>query len=179
MAYKLNRRPLKQIIKAQIDAAEAALQVEMKAFGVDWSKFYLEVVDDWANKPQFTERVTLQANVLKLYVTPVDNEEGQAFIWVNNGTGKGGVVGVPYPIKPRKPGGKLRFQTGYSARTGTGGQYGVGSGRASGDIVYSDGVMHPGIEPRRFDVRFADENRKEFARRMNVAIRRGVSTVKS
>jgi hypothetical protein len=39
--------------------------------------------------------------------------------------------------------------------------------------------MHPGIEPRRFDVRFADENRKEFARRMNVAIRRGVKTVKS
>lgn len=54
----------------------------------------------------------------------------------------------PHTIRPRNAR-SLRFQTGYKAKTRRG-VIGSSSGGASGSVVHSKSVQHPGFEPREF-----------------------------
>lgn len=140
----------------------------MLALGNDWRGYYVQVVADWKNKPRFDVRVSNRNNILRLVVEPQANHEGQVWRWVDEGTAG------PYPIRPKKPGGKLKFRGTYQARTRPVAQYGQGDGKAHGDWATKDQVMHPGIDAREFGEAAKNRFKPEFARRINNAIRRGI-----
>lgn len=79
----------------------------------------------------------------------------------------------PHSITPKKTGGMLRFQWGgpgsYSAKTRPIARSG-GPGRASGPIVFSRAVRHPGFSPRKFTESIGKRLEKQY----RAAIDRGV-----
>lgn len=77
----------------------------------------------------------------------------------------------PHTIRPRRTGGRLRFQTGYRAKTRRG-VIGSTSGGASGDVVFSRGVQHPGFEAREFSQAITVEVEPILEREVNEALRR-------
>lgn len=130
--------------------------------------YYRQVVADWSGKPRFDVVVAIKDNVITLTVTPT-GEHAQKFLWVSEGTDG------PYIIRPKKPGGKLKFRAGYSPRTQPGAQYGRGDGKATGSWATKDQVIHPGIEAREFVQEAARRIRPGFERSINNAIRRGIN----
>ena len=76
----------------------------------------------------------------------------------------------PHVIKPKQDGGRLRFQTNYQPHTRPIGRFG-GPGQATGDIVYSKGVNHPGFPPRKFSEKINKRLRPAFLK----AVSRGTS----
>lgn len=105
--------------------------------------YYRQVVADWSNEPDWRVLGSWQG-VARLLLT-VETIGDFADIWqyVDLGTD-------PHIIRPKVPGGKLHFRAGYSARTAPVAQFAVGSGRATGQHVSKDFVLHPGNEPREF-----------------------------
>lgn len=171
MPSRTFRSTLRIAVNEQDKQARAEMQAEMLDIGNDWRGYYVQVVADWKNKPRFDIRVTNRNNHLRLVVAPQEGKPGQIWRWVDEGTAG------PYPIRPKKPGGKLKFRGEYHARTQPVAQYGVGDGKAHGRWNTKDGVMHPGIEAREFGEAAELKFKPEFARRINNAIRRGIYRV--
>lgn len=76
----------------------------------------------------------------------------------------------PHTIKPKQPGGTLRFQTGYQPHTRPPARYG-GPGQATGAVVSAKEVNHPGFPPRKFSEKINKRLRPAYLK----AISRGVS----
>ena len=76
----------------------------------------------------------------------------------------------PHIIRPKRAQ-FLRFQTGYRAKT-TPGIIGSSSGGRSGDIVYSQGVRHPGTKARKFSEIINKKYERKFKDEMHAAMRR-------
>lgn len=119
-----------------------------------------DVTSDWQTDVTFDARVEVQGGNIVIGIGPRRN----AKIWryVDEGT-------RAHAIRPRRAK-RLRFQTGYSARTRPGRAH-VGNGTASGDVVYSAGVWHPGTEAREFTKTIMDKWRKEIAQVVRDAIK--------
>jgi len=146
--------------------------VELQIFGKGAEDFYARAVEKWRESPTFNTRVTRRGTMWRVFVSPDESEIGQIWIWVNYGTGQWGATGGYYPIEPIGEGYPLRFQRGYNARTGPGGQFDVGNGRKFGPWVEKFRVDHPGIEERRFDKRYIDENTRDFMAALRAVIAR-------
>lgn len=114
----------------------------LRDIGADWRRYYLLVVAQWKGKPRFDLRIATLQDRIQLYVMPA-GEFAQRWIWVDQGT-------EAHIIRPKLPGGKLKFQAGYSAKTKAVAQYNVGSGKSSGQWVSTQIVHHPGTEAREF-----------------------------
>ena len=104
-----------------------------------------DTVRQWRNKPDFGDEFTVTKERIECLIKPRGNRRvTKIFGYVDKGT-KG-----PYLIFPKVPGTKLAFRTGYSARTAPVARYNVGSGQSFGKWVKTEGVVHPGIEGRKF-----------------------------
>lgn len=73
-----------------------------------------------------------------------------------------------HEIRPRRAT-RLRFQTGYKAKTRPR-VLASGGGGASGDVVYAKSVQHPGTEAREWSETVAEKYQTEIPFRMNEAI---------
>lgn len=104
-----------------------------------------EIVANWDGKPTFIKK---RKGDFGLFFYVKDDEAGQHWKWANYGTGK--YAGNPeYDIVPKKPGGVLSFNLGYSPRT-TRRSHG-GPGTASGPRVFARSVHREGNIDRRYD----------------------------
>ena len=123
-------------------------------------KFY-DVVSDWDTDVKFVKTTKLGYRELRVEVRPHKNKA--IFTYVDKGT-------RPHKIKPKKRRPKsatkanLVFRTDYSARTAPIAQAHVGSGRATGDLVFAKEVNHPGSAARKFSATIHDEALPEFRR---------------
>lgn len=154
---------LRQRITHVTEGFGEALKEELEAPAKKLTTKYRRVVGQWEHKPVFAYRITVRSQQVKLTVYP-RGEGRQQFLWVDRGT-------APYTIRP-KNGGFLRFQTGYSARTGTGARYNVGTGTASGSWVSAKQVNHPGIAARKFSEKFSKEVLPDMRRIINNAFKK-------
>ena len=126
-----------------------AMQEELENAMVDGKTYHENAVRTWVNKPKWQIHSTRSELMLGAQLE-VTGEARQIWLWVDKGTGQYGESGSPYWIFPRRPGGRLAFQTGYDPKTRPIAKANVGSGTASGETVFSDGVLHPGIKGREF-----------------------------
>lgn len=161
------RRDIQRTIERATQAVYDEIAAELDTLGRLETAKRRKVVATWSedSRPTFgwsvyrePSRITLSGTVRK----------GQIYRYVDEGT-RG-----PYPIRPRTPGGRLVFQTGYSARTAPVAQYNQGSGQATGDWVSTPEVMHPGIEARKFEETFVGQLDGTLTEVIDNAIRRGL-----
>lgn len=173
---------IQSTLRRHMIASDKALRDELRLqlldVGGDVKEYLEDVTADWKNKPTFALSVTVQDNRLAVTVYPQLDDAGKIFNYVDRGTGKYGAKGQPYKIRPKAPGYPLRFQGGYSAKTAPSAQYGVGTGKASGDWVATYEVTHPGIEAREFRMQALKNISPEFSRRVNNALRRRLRQVR-
>lgn len=103
-----------------------------------------DVTRKWKNKVKFS-RLTKQARgqTRQLIVAEGTDKALEIFGYVDEGT-------EAHLIFPKKPGGKLAFQSNYSARTAPIANSKAGTGKSSGKTIFSEGVLHPGTEARDF-----------------------------
>lgn len=145
-------RQIKSFLRARIaqfntdfqDSVKSQLEVPAKKL----TRKHRMVVGSWNNKPVFAYRITVNGQEVRLTVYP-RGDARQRYLWIDRGT-------KPYTIRP-KNGAYMRFQTGYSPRTGTGGKYNVGTGGRFGGWVSAKQINHPGIAARQFSEKFAKD----------------------
>jgi hypothetical protein len=103
-----------------------------------------EVVSDWKNQP--------------LFVTEYRGNQKGSLVWTINATGDEKAIEIfgyvdqgtePHIIRPVNAS-RLRFSSGYQAKTAPIANAQAGSGRSSGDVVFAKEVHHPGTEAREF-----------------------------
>ena len=116
-------------------AIDRAIRSAMAGAGRGAKADFQTTVATWKKKPTFTiESPTPYRRII--------GTESDIYRYVSRGT-------RPHFIRPRR-GKRLRFQTGYSAKT-TPRVLGSTGGVASGPTVFSRGVRHPGTEAREFE----------------------------
>lgn len=134
------------------------------------------IVASWKaeDRPGFRawKRVTKKAITVGFYA--VGGKGKDIWKWLTEGTGLYGPKHKKYPIVPKKAK-VLRFRTGYQPKTrpGAGGQY-KGPGIATGEIVHTKKVMHPGIRPRPFPKVISRWYTPKFRRHIENAMRRAI-----
>lgn len=131
----------------------------LRSVAKDVRKDFEATTQTWEHKPKFEMAVSLKGKGPQFLVGTDDEIYG----YVNRGT-------RPHRIVPKKAK-ALRFQTGYTAKT-VPGVIGSKSGGASGDVVFSQGVMHPGTKARNFDKQIGKKWEKSFRSRMHDAMKR-------
>lgn len=161
----------------QVAAVKNGIEEELTAIGVEWRDYFNDVVSSWKNKPRFIIHYATNDREITLEVYAVGNA-ADVWGWINRGTGKWGAKGQPYPIRPKQPGYPLKFRGGYNPRTKPVAMYDVGNGKASGEWRSPMEVMHPGIEPRKFDEAAQENIKPYFRRRINNSIRREVRKIR-
>lgn len=92
------------------------------------------------------------------------------WVWLNFGT-------AAHAIAPKSPGGVLAFQSGYQSKT-TPGVIGSGPGGASGPMVFSRGVWHPGTKPRNWSPLIMKNFKPVFRADMKDAVATGLRKAK-
>lgn len=119
-----------------------------------------EVVQTWDHKSAFKVKrdATDEKQVIRWLILVTGNPlHVNIWGWVDWGTGEAGPSGQGYLIFPvNAP--ALVFNRGYDAMTKPVAQYNVGSGVASGALVVSLGVYHPGVKPRLFTKTYAESS---------------------
>lgn len=119
----------------------------------------------WGHQPEFVQEVVQHANLMQLRVLTTD----PVYVMLNNGPDK-----ASWAIRPKKPGGKLRFSSGYIAKT-TPRVIGAHAGGPSGDTVFSRGVTHHGYAARQWSEEIWDRREQgAFYKKLQEAIDRGL-----
>ena len=124
---------------------------------------YQRVTKTWHHKPDIVTDINTRGGQIEMMVGTDD----KIFAYVYQGTG-------PHAIKPKRAK-ALRFFSGFRPKT-TPGHLGSGAGGVSGNIIFSQGVWHPGTKARRFTEkiqkrldkygpRFLDRALQKWARR--------------
>jgi hypothetical protein len=134
------------------------LNVVRKA-GRDIQKDFQVTTKTWKHKPKFEVITSLSKPGPSVLVGTND----AIYRYVDEGT-------RPHIIRPKKAK-RLRFQGGYQAKTQIG-VIGSSAGGASGSIIYSRGVKHPGTKARKFSQAIEKKWTKPFKSRMNDAMAR-------
>jgi hypothetical protein len=155
---------LRQALLTMRVAAHNEVAKELRTIGIDLRAEFKDVVNDWTHRPDFEAKTTMQPHALTLNMK-VRGQHKKIWGYVNDGT-------RPHIIMPKKPGGRLVFQLGYSPRTTPTAQAHVGTGQASGGWRKAQMVFHPGTEPRDFTITILDDFKPEFRRRIENAFRR-------
>lgn len=155
-------------------AIRKAVRDEAKNTARDMAQWLGIAVREWSNKPRFAGRVTLLPDFVEVKVD-VAGSAKKIFFYVDQGTGTYGPKKQPYPILPKTPGGLLKFQTGYNARSQPGAKIGMGTGTASGDWISAKQVLHPGIEGRKFSDKVVSELTPDFYTRIQEAVASGIN----
>jgi hypothetical protein len=102
------------------------------------------VTRKWKNKVVFRRQEKREkGEVIQEIVAEGTPEALAIFGYVDEGT-------EPHRIEPKKPGGRLVFNTPYQARTAPINKPNAGSGTSGNELVFSTGVDHPGNEARLF-----------------------------
>lgn len=120
------------------------------------------------NKPRFRKEIIYNPNAIGFRVFTVH----RIYTYVTRGT-------KPHRIKPRRrnKSGMLSFRWAgpgsYRAKT-TPGVIGSQGGGASGPVVKSKGVNHPGTAPRDFDIVLAKQWQPTYQQRMQAALNKGL-----
>lgn len=121
------------------------LRKEAKAAAHEISYLMQEDTRTWEHKPKFKEEVIVSQRRVMIKVYPV-GPNAEIYNYVDKGTKK-------HIIRPRKPGGTLRFKWGgpgsYTPKTMPG-RHGSTKSYQRGKIVYRKIVHHPGNKGRYF-----------------------------
>lgn len=120
---------------------------------------YKKGVSSWTTKVDFNAELIVNPSGGVSITVDVDNE---IYTFVHDGT-------KAHTIKPKKPGGKLRFQGTYTAKT-TPGIIQSKSGGPSGEFVYRNIVQHPGTKGRNFTKLIMKKWKPFFQRSMKRAL---------
>lgn len=142
---------------------EAELQRALDTAEKDVHADFKKTVATWSKKPKFT---TFQKGLRGFDLVLEVGTDNTIYGYVNEGT-------EPHEIKPKRAK-MLRFKSRYRAKT-TPGTVRSRQGGASGDDVFSQGVQHPGTEPRDFTGRIEKRQGPKFRRRVRGAIKRGAN----
>lgn len=130
---------------------------------------FQHVVARWKNQPRFIKRPAPspdRKSIKRQVIAQGDEHTLKIFGYVDKGT-------EPHIIAPKKPGGVLVFNVGYSAKTSPIANANVGTGMATGEkIVTRKPVQHPGSEGREFSGYFALEAQDALPGAIANALRR-------
>lgn len=137
---------------------------EMREIGRDLRSKHKAVVSDWTHQPDFAANTTMEPHLLSVDIK-VRGQHKKIWRYVDEGT-------RPHLIMPKKAGGRLVFQLGYSPRTTPIANAHVGTGMASGAWRSPQMVNHPGTVARQFGTEIAKLYTPEFRRRIENAFRR-------
>lgn len=122
-----------------------------------------KTVETWEHSVKFEKLTDVSGTMSALVAT-----DDEIYGYVDKGT-------RPHKIRPKKQGGRLRFQWAgpgsYHAKT-TPNVIGSQSGGASGNMVAFPEVNHPGTKARNFDQIIARKWQPRFKRRMEDAMKR-------
>jgi hypothetical protein len=129
---------VKGVLERNLDAVDRAYR---RAFNEARAELRA-VIHEWESDLDFAMLPTRRRDVF-IYEVKAIGPDVQIFRYVDEGT-------RPHIIRPKKPGGRLAFQPGYSARTAPIAQFNVGTGKKSGDKIYRMEVHHPGSKARKF-----------------------------
>lgn len=121
-------------------------------------KDYKATTATWKTPVEFETVISLRSSRAEFLV----GTNSKIYEYVDQGT-------KPHVILPKKAK-MLKFQTGYTAKT-TPGVIGSVTGGATGSIVYSRGVMHPGTKARRFSELINKKHESKFKDEMHKAMR--------
>lgn len=123
-------------------------------------KDYQATVRTWRRKPTF-----VKINPRKLFgsIDAKVTTKDEIYFFVEEGT-------RPHMIRPKR-GGRLRFQTGYRAKTKPR-RLGSTPGGSFGPFVSSTGVLHPGTVAREFSKEIAKRRKKLLVSLTQRAFRR-------
>jgi len=150
---KLTIRQIRSELEKELDKQAGLLQKEFE-----------KTTATWDHQVTFNQRTNLASGAVTAEVWTDDEIYG----YVNDGT-------RPHEIRPRNAK-VLVFQSGYSAKTSPGKVASRGGG-ASGPLVFSKGVNHPGTKARNFDDAIQKKRKLPFWFGMTKAIT--VGTIKA
>lgn len=166
----INQRPdWTQILKA----IEEKMEREVKPLALS---YFDRVIKDWTLNIAFAARKRITKDEIVLYVYPTGDD---AFIWKTlsiTGSGLYGPKHAKYEIAPKNAD-QLSFVWGgpgsYQPKTYPIGNYsGPGTVR-DGKLRHFMRVMHPGVEPRLFEVQIGKDLTPRFREIIHNAIRVG------
>ena len=139
------------------------LQKELQELGKSAEKEMAKPTRQWVAPPAFKSRITGSTSRVMMIVHPI-GRQAKKYERIDFGTN-------PRVIRPRKPGGILKFQPKYLASTIPNRLWSRVAKRR-GAFVYARIVHHPGIRPRNFSKQVYQTMNPEFRRRMENLIRR-------
>lgn len=174
MSVKYNNSAFEKLMVRKSKAIRKEVRDEATEVGREMAQWLGIAVREWSSKPRFVGQVTVHPDYIEIKVK-VAGTMKQIFQYVDQGTGLYGPKKQPYVIEPKQPGGMLKFQSGYSARSAPGAKIGQGTGQSFGDWVSKRSVIHPGIPPRGFTDKVVEELEPDFVTRMQEAIARGAA----
>jgi len=146
--------------RLRVASAVAEVKKALQAEAAKIKREYARTTATWRRKPKFKQLTALGANAEVLVGT-----DDKIYNYVDLGT-------RPHYILPRRVR-RLRFRTGYAAKT-TPGYIGSYPGGAFGDYRYARRVRHPGTKARGFTARIQEMRHRPFRERIMQAIRKGV-----
>lgn len=115
-------------------------------------------VGTWKNKPKFTFKRQRKGKSETFEVLADDKR----WVWISEGT-KPHMI---YPVRAKR----LRFKAGYEPATAPN-RIVARPARSFGETIYSLGVRHPGIKPRKLNERLAKRNQPKFVQFMSDALK--------
>lgn len=154
-------------------AIRAEVRTAARDTARDLANWLTIAVREWEHKPRFAGRIDVNRDFIEVKVDVAGNAK-LIFFYVDKGTGLYGPKKSAYEIKPKQPGGMLKFQTGYSARSAPGAKIGQGTGEHFGEWISKKSVLHPGIRPRNFEKVAIEELTPDFYDRISDAIAAGI-----
>lgn len=140
------------------DAMRLALFNGMRRIGTKMKADFEKTTKTWDNKPKFEVLVSLAGGGATVLV----DTNSVIYGYVTKGTAE-------HVILPRRAK-ALRFGSVFRAKT-TPGVIDSRAGGSSGPDVFSQGVLHPGTEPRNFDKIIARDWSRRFKREMESVMR--------
>lgn len=155
---------LKEIKRKVIEATTLALTNASD----DIQSGLRDVVRDWSHKVDFDDTIVVTKFRTELTIKP-KGRNVKIFGYVDKGT-KG-----PYIITAKNAP-RLKFQTGYSARTAPTAKYNQGTGKSFGSWASPKTVIHPGIKPRKFIETFTDDLVPSLKDRIDSEVRKALAS---
>lgn len=165
---------IESALRQRLFQQDKLLQTELRAvaetYALQLRSQHESVVRDWVHRPTFRHGVYASKRQVLSIVYPT-GKHAKLYQWVDEGT-------KAHVIKPKRAGGLLKFQRGYSARTSPVARFNVGTGRASGRWTSARIVRHPGTKARQFSKTFNRDVLPEMRRNIENAIRRALRRAK-
>ncbi len=144
--------------KLAADRIKAVIKRETLAVMLDMRKDFQKTTSTWKHYVKFEIQSTARGGKQIEYITTSDP--------IYNMLSVGTKAHLIFPRHAKV----LAFRGGTYTAKSVPGVLNARAGGASGSIRFSNGVMHPGTKPRKFDETVAREWRKKFPDRMQDAL---------